>query len=116
MKILLSAILIALTAAGAQSAIMLHGGHDHTPAGVVLTAQKQPAIEATGSVNAVNAGKRTVNITHAPIRALGWPAMTMDFTVAKGVDLAILKRGSEVVFTLSRGADGIYKIDRISTR
>lgn len=79
----------------------------------------KPAAEATaatGTVNAVDAAKRTVNVTHAPIPAIGWPAMTMDFAVAQGVDLAPLKAGDAIAFTLSRGADGIYLIDGITGR
>ncbi|MGC2855545.1 copper-binding protein [Novispirillum sp. DQ9] len=91
-----------------------HGTSGHGSAGHAKAAAE--AIAGTGTVNAIDAGKRTVNVTHAPIPAIGWPAMTMDFAVAQGVDLAPLKAGDAIAFTLSRGADGIYLIDGIAGR
>ncbi|KJS38326.1 MAG: hypothetical protein VR70_10220 [Rhodospirillaceae bacterium BRH_c57] len=84
-----------------------HGGMNHA-------APAAEAISGTGTVNAVDPAKRTVNLTHQPIAALGWPAMTMDFAVAEGVDLGALKKGDKIAFTLSRGADGIYRIERFA--
>jgi Cu/Ag efflux protein CusF len=105
----LAAIAVAVPAAQAQ---MNHGaGH-----GEMHAEKAAAAISGTGVVNAVDPAKRTVNVTHEPIAALGWPAMTMDFAVPEGVDLSALKQGAQVAFTLSRGADGIYMIDGITTR
>ncbi|MBP0651882.1 copper-binding protein, partial [Mycobacterium tuberculosis] len=50
----------------------------------------------TGKVNAVDAAKHVVNLTHGPIASLGWPAMTMDFGVAPAIDLSTLKPGDSV--------------------
>jgi Cu/Ag efflux protein CusF len=66
-----------------------------------------------GVLNSVDPAKRSLNITHGPIAALHWPGMTMDFHVAPGVDLSALKPGAKIVFTLGRGADGLYAIDEI---
>ncbi|MBF0093509.1 MAG: copper-binding protein [Alphaproteobacteria bacterium] len=68
---------------------------------------------ATGSVNAVDAAKGVVNLTHDPIPALGWPAMTMDFGVAGTVDLTKVRKGAKVSFTVSKGPDGIFRITDI---
>lgn len=84
-----------------------HVGSDHK-------GQQQMGIAATGSVDEVTAGKRQVKITHAPIKALGWPAMTMDFNVAEGVDLSAFNPGDEIGFTMMRGADGIYMIQSMT--
>jgi len=43
--------------------------------------------QGTGTVNAVDAAAHKVNVSHAPIPAIGFPAMTMDFAVAPSVDL-----------------------------
>jgi Cu/Ag efflux protein CusF len=67
-------------------------------------------------LNAIDTGKRTLNIAHEPIAALHWPGMTMDFRVAPGVDLSALKPGATITFTLERGADGLYAIDEIRTK
>ena len=66
-----------------------------------------------GTINAVDAAGHKVNITHGPVAALKWPGMTMDFGVAPAVDLGALKPGSKIVFTLTRGAGGMYVIDSI---
>lgn len=68
---------------------------------------------ATGTVNAVDAAQKKVNISHGPIQALGWPSMTMDFAVAPSVDLSRLKPGSRVEFSLERGKDGMYQIQSV---
>ena len=68
-----------------------------------------------GTLNAIDAPGRKLNITHGPIAALNWPGMTMDFGVAPGVDLKALKAGSKISFTLTRGADGMYVIDEVKS-
>jgi Cu(I)/Ag(I) efflux system periplasmic protein CusF len=65
----------------------------------------------TGTINAVDIERRTVNISHEPIPAIGRPAMTMDMAVAPAVDLESVAPGSQVTFSLSRGADGVYVIE-----
>ncbi|MDI9850066.1 copper-binding protein [Rhodoblastus sp. 17X3] len=66
-----------------------------------------------GTLNTIDAAARRLNITHGPVAALNWPGMTMDFAVGPTVDLTSLKAGSKIRFTLSRGADGMFVIDRI---
>jgi plastocyanin len=63
-------------------------------------------VQATGKLNGVDAAGRTINITHDPIKALGWPKMKMQFAVAEGVDLGAIKAGDAVYFGLeARGDD-----------
>jgi Cu/Ag efflux protein CusF len=81
-------------------------------AGAIMVAQaEKPA--GQGTLNSVDAKAPKLNVTHGPIAGLKWPGMTMDFSVAPGVDLVGLKPGSKIAFTLSRGADGTYVIDEI---
>jgi Cu(I)/Ag(I) efflux system protein CusF len=62
---------------------------------------------AVGTVNAVDFAKHSVNVTHQPIKALGWPSMTMDFPVTSSVNLSEIKPGDRISFTLGRpDADG----------
>lgn len=79
-----------------------------------LAQAEKPA--GVGVLNAIDPGKRKINVTHEPIAALHWPGMTMDFRVAPGVDLDALKPGSRISFTLGRGVDGLYAIEEIRTR
>lgn len=62
---------------------------------------------------AVDPKARTVNLSHGPIAALGWPAMTMDFGVAEGVDLGAVRVGDMVGFTVARPPNGVYLIDSL---
>jgi Cu/Ag efflux protein CusF len=59
------------------------------------------AVTATGTVKKVDAAKHVVNLSHGPIPAINWPAMTMDFAVAPDVNLSAVKPGQEVEFTLA---------------
>jgi Cu/Ag efflux protein CusF len=68
----------------------------------------------TGTVNSVDPGQRKVNMSHAPIPEIGWPAMTMDFPVAPSVDLRAVKPGTRVNFTIERGEGGMYEIRAIA--
>jgi Cu(I)/Ag(I) efflux system periplasmic protein CusF len=57
--------------------------------------------------------RRKVNMSHQPLPALGWPAMTMDFDVAPSVDLSRIKPGSRVNFSLEKDKGGMYQIQSI---
>jgi len=80
------------------------------------TEQMKPAetnnIMGKGVLRAVNAQERKVNMTHEPIPAIDWPAMTMDFHVAEGVSLDGFKAEDAVEFQLKQD-DGGYTITRI---
>ncbi len=65
---------------------------------------------AMAVVNAVDPAKRTMNVSHEPIPAIGWPAMTMDFAVAPSVDLTAVKPGSRVNIAIEKGKNGIYEV------
>ncbi len=80
---------------------------------IVVAQVDKPSGE--GKINSVDAGSRKVNMTHGPVAALKWPGMTMDFTVAPGVDMSALKAGAKVGFTLKQGADGQYTIDALKS-
>lgn len=73
-------------------------------------------VMAHGTVNSVNESDRTVNLSHEPISALGWPSMTMDMKVSDGVDLSKVPVGKPIDFTMSRGGDGIYLVDTITAK
>jgi Cu/Ag efflux protein CusF len=68
-----------------------------------------------GTVNAVDPRKRTINMSHGPISALGWPGMTMDFPIAPSVDLTHIKPGSRVNFSLEKDNAGAYQIKSVAS-
>ncbi len=68
----------------------------------------------TGKINAIDTAGRTINFTHGPIEALGWPGMTMDFAVLPSIDLGALKVGETVAFTVSQTPEGTYAVDSVT--
>lgn len=68
----------------------------------------------TGTVNSVDPTQRKVNVSHAPIPEIGWPAMTMEFPVAPSVDLKAIKPGIRVNFTIEQQPGGMYEIKAIT--
>jgi Cu/Ag efflux protein CusF len=68
----------------------------------------------TGTVNSVDSGQHKVNMSHAPIPEIGWPAMTIEFPVASSVDLKAIKPGMSVKFTIEQQPGGMYEIKSIA--
>ena len=77
-----------------------HSGHAHA--------------QGTGTVNSVDVDAHKINVSHAPIPAIGFPAVTMDFEVAPSVDLQSVKPGTRVNFTVEPGQSGMYVIQSIT--
>lgn len=99
MKIINTLALAAVAAGIAAPALAQQMDHDHgAPA---ATAAKADA-RATGTVKKI-AGS-TITIAHAPIASLGWPSMTMPFAVVDATQLAGIKAGDQVDFTLGKPA------------
>lgn len=67
----------------------------------------------TGTVTALNAGKRRITLDHAPMPDINWPAMKMEFPVAASVDLTKIKTGDKVQFTLT-GSGSNYTVQSIT--
>ncbi len=63
-----------------------------------------------GVINSLDVKKSTVNLTHKPIEAIGWPEMSMDFTVLKPVDLSAFGESENVHFLLKQEKDKSYAI------
>ena len=89
-----------------------------TAVGLALAAPaftQSDAVSATGTIKKVDQAKRTVNLSHAPIPAVNWPAMTMDFAVAPEVDLSALKPGQQVEFKM-KGSGMAYTITEMKPK
>lgn len=71
------------------------------------------AIYGNGIVEAVDTQTRRIRVSHGPIEALGWTAMTMEFDVLSGVNLDIIKIGQSIHFSLSQSVVGDYVINII---
>ena len=106
MKLEYFAVLAMLSAAPAFAGDM--AGKEHN------TMSTTAPIEAHGTLNSIDASHGTVNISHAPIAAIGWPAMTMDFTLERKTLAVKLKAGDAVKFTLKKQGESDYVITSIN--
>lgn len=74
-------------------------------------------VSGNGVVKMVMSDDRKLNLQHEPIEDLGWPAMTMDFSVADGVDISDLSVDDNVMFQLEQRNDrylitSVHKMDK----
>lgn len=70
---------------------------------------------ATGTVESVNAAQRKIKLNHEPIPAFNWPAMSMEMAAAPSVDLSKVAPGGKVKFTVTKGPDGTYTVQSLSS-
>jgi Cu(I)/Ag(I) efflux system protein CusF len=90
-------------------------GMDHgAMSGMPMARSGKAHAQGTGTVNSVDTAAHKVNVSHAPIPAIGFPAMTMDFAVAPSVDLKAVKPSTRINFTVERGEGGMYVIQSIT--
>lgn len=66
--------------------------------------------QGTGVIKSIDAANHKVIVVHDPIAELGWPKMTMEFTVDPSVDLGSAHEGDKIRFTLKAKGDEDYSI------
>jgi Cu(I)/Ag(I) efflux system membrane fusion protein len=76
-----------------------------------MTNQKQAWIE--GVVENVMQAHRMLTIKHEPVEALGWPAMSMDFSVNKDIDIKGVKAKDSIRFLVEELEGGGIQITDI---
>jgi Cu(I)/Ag(I) efflux system protein CusF len=107
----------ALTMAGALLAVPVLAqsgqGMQGMP-GMTMGSQASQPITGKGVVTKVDPAKKTVNLNHEPIPAIGWPAMSMGFQVTPTVDLSKVQPGQAVDFGLEKGSGGNYTVTSIT--
>ncbi|CEG10176.1 Cation efflux system protein CusF precursor [Afipia felis] len=99
--------------AGAASAQGGTGMSDMKKMAPMSDAKAAKTATSSGTVTALNVADRKITFDHGPIPAINWPAMKMEFAVAPSVDLAKVKTGDKVNFTLS-GSGGTYTVQSIT--
>ena len=74
--------------------------------------EPEPAqrISGQGVIDLLSPDIGLVTLTHEPIPALGWPAMTMDFDVVESIDLSAFQEGQAVTFDMDVFPSGDYLI------
>lgn len=104
-----------LCAVLAQSGLVLAGetntNHDVIAGQQATTTQVH---KAQGTVNNIDIQHSKVNLTHGPIKSLGWSGMTMDFAVKDAAILEHVKVGQKVDFEVVKEAPGKYFVTRIT--
>ena len=95
-----------------------HGAHQGMDHGQPALATGEPAtgdqegdlVWAEGIVVAIEADRRVVTLDHAPVPALGWPRMVMDFRLAASVPIESLEVDEAVSFGFVQTPEGRYEI------
>lgn len=90
-------VIAASNAVVAQAASHEHDMSQHQMA--MPTASNEARYQTSGVLKTVNAKDGKVQITHAPIAELGWPAMTMWFALQTPLPQN-LKAGDKVLFEM----------------
>ncbi len=67
-------------------------------------------IEAKGTIMAINPETNMATISHGPLKAIGMPAMTMDFALVDDLDPATVPIGEEVPIVFEQGPDMSLKL------
>ena len=62
--------------------------------------------QSSGVINSIDPLQRKITISHGPVKAFGWPAMTTDFIVDPSVDMETLKSGTKIDFSVQKSEDG----------
>lgn len=105
----ISVALLFATSTVAMAQMSHDMGHSHMP---MSGEQMEGAVHAKAKINAI--GDDTANVSHEPIPAIGWPAMTMDLPLSDDVQMmGDVEPGDDVTLMLIQGDDGLYAIGAI---
>ena len=104
--------IISLILAGLMSTAAIasdeHSGHtDHLNHDAM-----HEGVEAEATINSIDG--TTVNLSHGPIPAIGWPAMTMDLQLLDDAEIGDVAAGQDVLIVLEKGEDGMYAIREVT--
>jgi len=75
--------------------------------------KKPRTVFGSGVVDSLDRSARRMTISHGPIDTLGWPAMTMEFSVLTGIDLLRIQPGQNVHFSIRPDSSGVYVVEMV---
>ena len=78
-------------------------------------ATKAQTFMGQGKINSISPDANTVNIAMAPVKALGWPSMSMNFLLQNTAMLNGHKTGEVVDFNFAKDTAGGYIITKITS-
>lgn len=111
MKKLAVTLVASLLAAPIASAQTSHSTMDHSNM-EMSDAQMEGAVHTKATINSID--KNSANVSHEPIPEIGWPAMTMDLTLAPNVQMMDdISEGALVTLMLIKNDNGMYEIGAI---
>lgn len=94
-----------------------HGDHgqegDHGQSAPAGAPEDGGLVWAEGRIVAIEPERRVLTLDHAPVPALGWPAMVMDFRLAPEVPLESLAVGDGIAFGFVQTPEGRYQIHAV---
>jgi Cu(I)/Ag(I) efflux system membrane fusion protein len=76
----------------------------------MASAEPAAPIWTEATVNSPPTLDRHVKLSHPPIPAIGWPAMTMDFAIDPAVPAGALVAGERCRINLAKNPDGTYRV------
>jgi len=100
----------------AHSGFALASDHGHMNQGAMsaMHATLSHGHMGVGMVNRINMQHHKINLTHGPIKSLGWAGMTMDFVVKDTAILKHVKAGQKVSFEVLKEGPGKYFVVKIT--
>ena len=70
--------------------------------------------QVSGVINGIDPVQRKIAVSHGPVKTFGWPAMTTDFVVDPSIDMATLKSGMKIDFSVQKAEDGPSMVKAIA--
>ena len=90
---------------------LTEGANGHVITAIDTAASADAGITGTGTLNRVDSATGKVNLSHDPIPALNWPAMTMDFALDEGMPPPAIEPGQAVRFQLEETDAGLVIVE-----
>lgn len=110
----ISLIFALLAGSGAVLAGEHQAGMSHAAMqGMEHKASAMQAHKGEGMVNKIDLEHSKINLTHGPVKSLGWLGMTMDFKVKDNAILKGIKLGQKVAFEVMKEGEGQFYVVRI---
>ncbi|MDH4234696.1 MAG: copper-binding protein [Gallionella sp.] len=111
-----SLLLLLLTGSGAVMADELKHGTDHAEIQNMQHADMRAtqSHKAEGVLNSIDLQNNKINLTHGPVESLGWPGMTMNFSIKDASILKGIKPDQKVTFEIVKEAAKQFYVSKIT--
>lgn len=115
--ILSSLLVILLAASGITQASDMHGMNHADMNHANMQNRGHAAMQghkAEGVLNSIDLQHNKINLTHGPVKSLGWPGMTMSFTIKDASILKGIQPGQSVAFEIVKEAPKTFYVSKIT--